>query len=85
MFPEYGAPIPLWPGLDYPISPDLERDLISWNEYYDALYHWEDGWSTSSDPAAFWLRGRELCARVQAELGDQVAVTFVGDDEVKSV
>ncbi|WP_415041400.1 hypothetical protein [Gordonia sp. (in: high G+C Gram-positive bacteria)] len=50
------------------LSDSLAEDLRDWQEFFNARFHWEDGWSSPDDAVVYERTGRALLSRMHAEL-----------------
>lgn len=78
---DYACGFPLWDGAgrlstgDLELSPELEQDLVAWQELFDAHFHWGRGWDDSSHEQAYATAADGLADRMRWELGDGADVT----------
>ena len=75
---EHSVTLPLWDdeGVmraeeDWDLSPDLRRDLVAWQQWWEDI---PDGAEKQSTWHDFVVEGKRLRALLQAELGDQYEV-----------
>jgi hypothetical protein len=63
-----------------PISPELARELNGWADEFEATFNAEyppdSGFPSPEAEADFDRRGRDLCRRLAAELGDTGRVSY---------
>lgn len=83
-YPDYGADHPLWiatglADLDALHLPDeLVARLRAWAEYWNARFHWDDGWAAGS-PEQWWTEEQDRLPRdLAAALGRELAVAVDG-------
>ncbi|MFT3898871.1 MAG: hypothetical protein QM728_01315 [Gordonia sp. (in: high G+C Gram-positive bacteria)] len=78
---DYSCGWPLWgegmrmhgrndDGAHLGLSADTAAALRGWQEFFESRFHWDDGWTEPGDAAAYERTGRELLARLHAELPD---------------
>ena len=71
---DYHAEWPLW--LDNGGDPDglgltdgLATDIKAWQHHFDAHFHWEHGWDTTTSRDWHADNGRRLARSLEAEIG----------------
>jgi hypothetical protein len=81
--PDYSAGSPFWsdesglvPIHQLPLSPELARELVAWNDFFDTGFHHSEGWVTPADGQHFFEWGRSLCDRATAELGGDYVIEY---------
>ncbi|GAB4218562.1 MAG: hypothetical protein OHK0012_28330 [Synechococcales cyanobacterium] len=65
---------------DLPLSPELTRDIDSWQQALDVTFDHQfgrnSGFKTEQERAAFHARGLDLARRLQSELGSEYEVYY---------
>ena len=77
---DYHATWPLWDdvGVKDPSEPDVSAELAArldaWQESFEQGFHYEHGWRSAEQAAAYAEEGRELQRLLTAEIGRWVYV-----------
>lgn len=75
---DYSA-VPLWHGgmiaIEWlELSPELEHDILAWDELFQTRFHWEDGWRDLDARDEYARLGPILRDRLAAEVKDFAVV-----------
>ncbi|MFL0422260.1 MULTISPECIES: hypothetical protein [Kocuria] len=80
MFNEYGCNWPFWgeDGLlgqeDFPLPPELTRDVLAWTRNFNQHFDHDKGWPTPVQREANRREGEQLAKRVQGAVGPEVII-----------
>jgi len=79
--PDYNADLPLWGDegniawQDTKFSPRLLDRLATWQQDFDANFHWDSGWRSAEARDRWARQAEELATDVRAELGTRAGLT----------
>ncbi|HBH56418.1 MAG TPA: hypothetical protein DDY46_07520 [Kocuria sp.] len=80
MFNEYGCSWPFWgeEGLldqeDFPLPPELTRDVLVWTRNFNQHFDHDRGWPTPEQREASRCEGERLAERVQDAVDPEVTI-----------
>ena len=80
MFNEYGCSWPFWgeEGLldqeNFPLPPELTRDVLAWTRNFKQHFDHERGWPTPEQREASRCEGERLAERVRDAVGPEVTI-----------
>ncbi|SDT37699.1 hypothetical protein SAMN04489716_3519 [Actinoplanes derwentensis] len=71
---DYGVGWPLWEDgamdpADFDLPVGLADRISAWQEHFEVRFHYEDGWKTAEDAAAYAREGRELHRFLEQSIG----------------
>jgi len=73
---EGGGVVGDWFADEGDLSPQLRRDLVAVQEFFDERFHWDGGWRDPGDDARYADRMVDALLRLGRELGDEWVVTL---------